>query len=272
MPNHLKTSYKKFYPFTLSCPSFIYPAGYVENVSALGAYVDEIELLLFESAPDSLPSTEEIRYLKRLAADLNLTFNIHLPVDVSLAAEDETEREQAICGILRAIDCSRPLSPTSFTLHLPCTAEGRDPSGRTRWLSCLENNTRRLLWQSGLPASVFAVETLNYPFFWLDDLIRRMGFSVCLDTGHLMVAGEDCRAFFRRYRERIAILHIHGVAAGRDHLALDRLNRDQRRVIGEIISGFPKTISLEVFSESDLAASLNHLAQIWNSGQSKKSQ
>ncbi len=265
MPNHLKTSYKKFYPFTLSCPSFIYPAGYVENVSALGAYVDEIELLLFESDPASLPSAEEMGQLKHLAAELNLTYNIHLPVDVSLAAEDEDQQDLAVSGILRAIDRSRPLLPTSYTLHLPCPAEHRDSSGHTRWLSRLENNSRRLLWQSGLPASAFAVETLDYPFFWLDDLIRQMGFSVCFDTGHLMVAGEDCRAFFRRYRDRIAILHIHGVAAGRDHLALDRLNRDQRRVIGEIISGFPKTISLEVFSESDLAASLNHLAQIWKS-------
>ncbi|MFW6236790.1 MAG: hypothetical protein ACOC3F_00200, partial [Desulfosudaceae bacterium] len=63
MNQPLPVAYKNRYPFALSCPSFIFPAGYSENVRRLGSCVDEIELLFFESRPDSLPSPVEIREL-----------------------------------------------------------------------------------------------------------------------------------------------------------------------------------------------------------------
>jgi hypothetical protein len=45
----LTKSYKGFYPFKLATTSFIYPDDYIPNVKMLGPFVDEIELLLFES-------------------------------------------------------------------------------------------------------------------------------------------------------------------------------------------------------------------------------
>ena len=45
----LENSYKGQYPFRLGTTSFIYPAGYADNVTLIGPCVDEIELLFFES-------------------------------------------------------------------------------------------------------------------------------------------------------------------------------------------------------------------------------
>ncbi len=43
-------SYKGSYQFRLGTTSFIYPDHYLPNVKMLGPYLNEIELLLFESA------------------------------------------------------------------------------------------------------------------------------------------------------------------------------------------------------------------------------
>ena len=42
------------YPFKIGTTSYIYPAGYVDNVKILAPCLDEIELLLLESAESDI--------------------------------------------------------------------------------------------------------------------------------------------------------------------------------------------------------------------------
>jgi hypothetical protein len=73
----LARSYKGIFPFKLGTTSFIYPDHYIPNVKMLGPYLDEIELLLFESLPaDALPSKAVIAELSDLAREYDLTYNI----------------------------------------------------------------------------------------------------------------------------------------------------------------------------------------------------
>lgn len=75
-------------PFRLGTTSFIVPDHIIPNVIKLGPFFDEIELLVFESyPPEVLPSKTEVATLLSLARDLDLTYNIHLPTDVSLSHE-----------------------------------------------------------------------------------------------------------------------------------------------------------------------------------------
>jgi sugar phosphate isomerase/epimerase len=264
MTADLPTAYKRRYPFRLACPSFIYPAGYADNVRGLCACVDEIELLLLESNPECLPRPFEISELAALAAAGNIVFNIHLPTDVSPGDSRRTIRTAAVDSLLRVIDLARPLAPTSWTLHLPFSASSGDrddaPAG---WQDRVRGSLDRLLAASGLAAEVLALETLDYPFSYLDPVLQAMGCSVCLDTGHLMVRGESCREFYASYQERIILLHVHGVDGARDHLALSRLSENQAGELGGILSRFRSSVSLEVFSPADLSDSLICLDRIW---------
>lgn len=265
MEPELPAIYKRHYPFRLACPSFIYPAGYVDNVRKLCGIVDEIELLLLESAPADLPRADDIRELSSLAADNHLTFNVHLPTDIPLAAGQAGAADPAVEAVLRAVDLSRPLAPVSYTLHVPLTESpahgGGAPPG---WQARVRKSLERLLTASGLPAEAIAVETLDYPLDYLAPVIREMGLSVCLDTGHLMVREESCRACFKTWQDRIVIIHTHGVAQGRDHLPLDRLSAAQSLEIADILTGFRQSVSLEVFSLTALAASLIYLDTLWH--------
>ena len=114
----LKKSYKKAFPFKICTPSYIFPDHIIPNVRAIGPYVDEIELILFESKPESLPTGREINILKTLSKDLDITYNIHLPLDVYLGSHDDTQRKESIETLKRIFDLTAPLNPTTHTLHL----------------------------------------------------------------------------------------------------------------------------------------------------------
>ena len=69
----LAKSYKGLYPFRLGTTSFIYPDQYVPNVKSVGPFVDEIELLLFESGPvESLLPKPVIEDLVDLSRELTI--------------------------------------------------------------------------------------------------------------------------------------------------------------------------------------------------------
>ncbi|MCK5203629.1 MAG: hypothetical protein KAR15_07150, partial [Desulfobacterales bacterium] len=98
-------SYKGIFPFKLGTTSFIYPDHYIPNVKMLGPYLDEIELLLFESLPgDALPSKAIIAELSHLAREYGLTYNIHLPTDVSISDEKPEKQQHAVNTVLSVID------------------------------------------------------------------------------------------------------------------------------------------------------------------------
>ena len=120
----LPKSYKGLFPFKLATTSFIYPDHYIPNVKMLGPYVDEIELLLFESTvPDALPSRKVVAELDRLSKEFSISYNVHLPTDVSLSDPDPEQQAVAMETISRVIDLVNPLTPSILVLHLPYQEE-----------------------------------------------------------------------------------------------------------------------------------------------------
>ena len=260
----LNKSYKGFYPFKLCTTSFIYPDHYVPNVKLLGPFVDEIELLLFESAPvDSLLSSKELTDLSALSAELNLTYNIHLPTDISISDPDPVKQQLAIDSHLRIIERLAPLLPSTYTLHVPYDGNLGDKDNIKRWQDIVHQNLAKMLTRSDVGNRI-AVETLDYPFEFIGSIIFDLNLSVCMDLGHLIFHGEDLKEVAEKYLESTSIIHLHGVENNRDHLALDRLSKTALKPVFEIMRQFTGTVSLEVFSFKDLAASLKYFEHCWN--------
>ena len=118
MDTLLPKSYKGAYPFKLGTTSFIYKDGYVPNVKMLGPFIDEIELLLFESKPGSLIKKTEIDELSLLSKEFDLTYNIHLPTDIFFGNSNPSVRQLAVETTLGVLDLISPLFPLTCTLHL----------------------------------------------------------------------------------------------------------------------------------------------------------
>ena len=252
----LSKSYKGRFPFTLATTSFIYPDDYVPNVRRLGPYLDEIELLCYESA--HLPARGTIEELSRLSAECGVTYNVHLPTDLSIGHRDGSHREQAVNAVLRAFERVAPLSPTTCTLHIPCDGHPLPADDSERWRDRVQASLEKIV-GAGVAPGLISVETLDYPLETLKDLIDAFGLGVCLDVGHLILHGRDVEKTFAEFKDKAAILHLHGVRDGKDHLGLDHLPHDLEAPLTRVLPTFKGVVSLEVFSFNHLSASLNWL-------------
>ncbi len=258
---HLEHSFKKFYPFRIGTTSFIYPDLYSENVKKLGPFLDEIELLFFESRePGCFPSINEISELVQLKEEFELSFNIHLPTDVDLSSPDPTEREQAVSNLLHVIEMTRPLDPVTWTLHIPFDPDR--PGGEALWRAYSFKSMRSLVSQ-GVDPCMLSVETLMYPAEMLKPLLDEFDLSMCLDVGHVILGGGDPLAVYEAFKSRISIIHLHGVQNGSDHLSLDHLEPHLFSKVRSILNDFSGTVSIEVFSFKDLDRSLNYLREFF---------
>jgi len=259
----LSKSYKGLYPFKLCTTSFIYPDHYVPNVKLLGPFVDEIELLLFESAPaDSLVSIQEISALSRLSKELDFTYNIHLPTDISIGDPDPVNQQQAVDSLIGVIERVASLRPTTYTLHVPYDDNTGDKDKIKRWQEIVHDNLVKIL-ATGV-GNLIAIETLDYPFEIIETIISDLNLSVCMDLGHLIIHGEDLKRVSDKYLDKTSIIHLHGVENKRDHLALDRLPETFVEPVFEILGQFSGSVSVEVFSFENLAASLCYFERRWD--------
>lgn len=259
----LPKSYKGIYPFRLGTTSFIYPDGYVPNVTMLGPYLDEIELLLFESQPGSLPSHNDIEELSLLSAEFDLTYNIHLPTDISFGHKDPSLRQHAVETILRVLDLTSPLCPSTCTLHLSYDETSGEKEEVQKW-QVRTFETINSLMNLGVKAEDISIENLNYPFAWVEDIVREFNFTVCMDMGHLIVHGTSINTFFDSYGDNVSIIHLHGVENENDHRSLNKLPEKRFWEIVEILKKFKKIVSIEIFSYDNLTTSLQFLEKYLN--------
>jgi adenosylcobalamin phosphodiesterase len=254
----LPRSWKKRYPFRTGTTSFIYPAGYTENVARLGPYVDEIEILMFESGAGSRPTEALVRDLASMGNDYAITYNIHLPIDLVLTHPDKSHRRKA-CRILQQfITILMPLDPTVYVLHLSPPDTIQDNKDLSAWQNIAADTLREIL-LTGLSGRQLAIENLFYPYAWLDLLIEAYDLGVCLDTGHLALQSGDIEAFLGQYGPRIAIGHLHGLRNGQDHSALTGLPDNYKVPLINWLRGFTGSVSLEVFAFQPLLESLTCL-------------
>jgi sugar phosphate isomerase/epimerase len=261
----MEASPKQRYPFRLGTTSFIYPADYATNVQRLASLVDEIELLIFES--QHLPASEEIARLADLADERSISYNVHLPMDVDLAGETADLRRRSIDALARAIDRVAPLRPTTQTLHLTLNRSDTSASGVGDWQDLSTGSVTDLLKICGIPARDISIETLDYDPRWLHPIVQRLDLAVCVDVGHVIRYGFDLEPVLDLFADRTTILHLHGVAAGRDHLALTHLSSHHRDTIASYLKKFKGSASIEVFDHQRLAASLAYFPRLMNPAQ-----
>ena len=255
---------KTDYPFRLGTTSYIIPADLLANAAFLAGRVDDIELVLFESDEISpLPPPDTVNALKDLAGRFDLSYTVHLPLDVWLGCADETLRRCSVDKCLRVIERMAPLVPFAWILHFHGDRSGADPSPEpARWLSGLRRSVETLL--RSVPPFDLCIETIDYPFALVEEIIFDYGLGICLDIGHLLRFGYSPEDHLDRYLERTRVFHLHGVEAGRDHRSLVSLPEGLLTSLLYRIKDdaeFNRVLTIEVFSEDALNQSLGVMSR-----------
>ncbi len=274
--------------FRLGTTSFIYPDHIIPNVRKTGAFFDEIELLVFESMPGAvLPTRTQIAELACLSRDLGVGYNVHLPTDVSLTGNAAKDRQKAADTFARVVELCAPLSPSTHTLHLEMDFESassgampdtestsnadellrrRDKKDVSAWQERARDGLDRLIPLLGDPR-VVSLETLDYLPALLQPLAEAHDVGICIDAGHHFLYDYDLAHSFKMFKDRLALVHLHGVACSptgkKDHTSLDHLAPSQMHLVRSLLAGYEGTVSLEVFNRQNLNRSLTVLSDMF---------
>lgn len=245
-------------PFRLGTTSYIWPDDILPNVRQLALLVDDVELVLFETDEygSNLPDPATIAELGRIAADHDLTYTVHLPLDLRLA-DPGAGLHPSLDKARRVIERTLPLNPFAYVLHLDGKAIMGAPDAETLagWQAQAAASLEQVAaWAGG--ARRLCVENLeNYDPASLRDVLDRVPASRCIDVGHLWLLGQDPLAHLREWQERARVIHLHGVVS-RDHQSLAAAPPGKLDpVVAHFLAHLRGVVTLEVFGLEDFESS-----------------
>lgn len=254
------------YPFRLGTSSYIIPDDILPNARYLAGKVRDIELILFEvdDGPNNLPSPDVIEELSQIARGHDMTYTVHLPLDLKLGADD-SERDQSLVKAKRVIDRTQALDPWAYVLHLDgkSVRTSTDAELIEHWQDRSVRALQIVAEWAG-EASKLAVENLEtYPLNFIQPVLERIPVSRCVDIGHLWLDGHDPIPYLRAALARTRVIHIHGIAE-RDHRSLACMPLEKVRAVWDelIDAKYEGVLTLEIFSEEDFLASMEVIERI----------
>ncbi len=252
-------------PFRFGTSSYIVPADILPNARYLAGKVRDIELILFEvdDGQNNLPSAETLDELIKLAALYDMTYTVHLPLDLKLGA-DGSERDVSLDKARKVIELTRRLNPWAYVLHLDgCEVrDSRDQKTLQRWQECAVRALEIAADWAGAPQRL-AVENLEgYPPDFLQPVLDRIPVSRCVDVGHLWLDGVPVVPYLKEALPRTRVVHAHGIAE-RDHAALSHVPQTELDAALKLLleEEYRGVFTAEVFNEPDFLSSVEALRQ-----------
>lgn len=251
-------------PFRLGTTSYIIPQDILPNVRYLAGKVRDIELVLFEVdeneagslAYNNLPNQTVIAELNQLANLYDLTYTVHLPLDLKLG-DDGSAQDKSLIKAKRVIEATRLLSPWAYVLHLDGkdVRHSTDPLVLRHWQDQAVRALEIVAEWAGGPEKL-AVENLEgYPPDFNQPVLDRIPVSRCVDIGHLWLDEVPVFPFLEKALPRTRVIHIHGVAE-RDHASLSHVpDKEMKAVFQKLVTDYRGVLTLEIFSEPDFLSS-----------------
>ena len=248
----------------LGTTSFIYPAGWLENVERLSPRVRDVELLCFEA--DSLPDAREITGLCQQKRTHDLSYTVHTPLAASLASHSALRRSTGVDQVLRVVDALSPVEPFAYIVHVYLGEHEHDaPPRDLEAFRARAFESLRALIAHGVPPERVCVESLDYELAEIAPVVDALGLSFALDVGHWHRDRRDLRAGLDRYLQATRVIQWHGTAKDdRDHRSLSHYpEADALTLLNTLAAArYAGVLTLEVFREADFEDSLR-LAADW---------
>lgn len=237
----------------LSVPSWVIPGTYAENLRFLQHQkeVAGVELLFF-MYDDEVKAQLDAEWEAILSFRERFVFTAHLP---EKPAACHAELVARLAPVVR-----------HFIVHPPPAAEdsaGADDAPAAE--AALLNEWAKRYNAVFLAENTFAKKGGASP---LEGLLPYLDADagLCLDTGHLLLEGQNPAACFRARENRVREIHLHSL--DRRQAKLDNRLIDHRRLKPDepwlreflpLLEGFEGVINLEVFSWEEAAAGIDVL-------------
>lgn len=254
--------------FRIGSTSYVYPDDILPNVRKLAPLVDDVELVLFEvdDYGANLPDSAAIGELQALAGANDLTFTVHLPLDLSFDNANSFDKAR------RAIDATRGLDPYGFVMHLDGRVLAGHPSSEkiAEWQVQATHALARIVDWVGDPALVCVENVEGWDPDYFRDVVEDCRVSRCIDIGHFWLQKLDPLEHLADHLTRTRVIHLHGVGS-RDHQSLRNVARDQLQpAVNALLRGdYAGLVTLEVFGVDDFFSSYDVLQEALASGEDR---
>jgi len=250
--------------------SYLYPFrehNMAKNLRLIAPSVNTIQLLFF-----SRDWTAELLDRESLAAYaeaqqiMGHPFVVHLPLDLPFMHPQQHNIDELVDVVERIMQQLSEITVSRWILHLDCgwepqhLAVNTGIAGQKRVELVLDKLMQR---DSGLPERL-CIENTGYDLRYFAPAILERKFGVCLDFGHLGIAGLSAQAFHECFDSAIRVYHLHGWRESKDHIGLSVLTDQQRQTIMKILAANPQPTILEVFSRKVYDDCARAFSQ-WNS-------
>ena len=242
-------------PFRLGATSYVYPGDLLHNIERLADQVDDVELILFD-LPDgvsNLPDAATVRRLADLAAAHDLTFTVHLPLDLR---HDRAVQHPSLQMAARVIDLTASLAPYAYVFHL----DGQDVAA-PGWLDQAGRALEELCTWVHDPRHLALENLENYAPEHLLPLYAAFPIRRTLDIGHLWKMGRDPLLLLDDWLPATRVVHLHGMGAV-DHQSLAVMPPTQLDPIVHRLLDWHGVLTLEVFEDDFFTSRAALLAAI----------
>jgi hypothetical protein len=240
--------------FVLAAPSFVLPAGVPENCRFLAPMVDEIGLVLFESAACLAYGQGD---LPPWLAGLPVSYHVHLPLDL-----DWADPGRAFAVIAALVEKTAFLQPTAFVLHPDANAP---PARIAQRFAALGVEPGRVLLENTRERSLAE----DWP------ALLDAGLSACLDLGHVLAYSQHETLGLPGLWGRVRMVHAYAPDQENPsrHAGLQLLDAGGRALLREALARLAPgaVLMAEVFHPEGLAASLEVLASLGITRQGERS-
>ena len=246
-------------PFRLGTTSYIWPDGILPNVIRLAPLVDDVELVLFESDEygSNLPDPAVIVELRQLARAHDLTYTVHLPLDLRLA-DDDSARHPSLKKARLVIERTRVLDPFAYVVHLDgqVIPSGASETELARWQSQAVRSLEQVAGWAGDPRLVCVENLENYDPAALTLVLDATLVSRCVDVGHFWLQRRDPLPHLQEWQARTHVVHLHGVGE-RDHQSLAMMPPDMLDPVAmHLLQNMRGVVTMEIFGVDDFFASI----------------
>jgi len=242
------------FPLRIGSTSYVFPAEILPNVRQLAPLVDDVELVLFEiDELNNLPSPDIVAELNELASAYNLSYTVHLPLDLRLAA-NEGRKHSSLEKARHVIQSTRDLKPWAYVVHLDGTELLATSNPGT--LACWREEalpSLEMLGQEAGDLQRLAIENLeNYDPAAFLPLLDRLPVSLCVDVGHFLRQKVNPMPYLRTHLSRTKVIHLHGIGDEGAHGGLELLPDGLLRQILDLLvtASYQGVLTLEVFTET----------------------
>ena len=245
--------------------SWVAPGTFADNLRYLSNDVSDMEIVLFDTPEHSnMPSKEEIRLLRELCGELDMSCTVHFPAEICVSCSTlERQEREDLC--LRTVELFAPLDPFAWILHVVGEKRGNFPSAEMGiWLEKSIKSAEKIAGAVDDRRKI-CIETLDYDPRYVKHLADFAGTSICLDVGHLIKCDRPVLETTGNLADDVRVLHIHGVMSdGTDHRDLSYMDPELFRSVVEMMSGGrDRVMTIEVF-EDDYDRSLNAIKKMFD--------